>query len=219
MMHIKDNLLVCVTLVLLFTFPLAYADSPEENSPPPQSPLIGDPIAGKIKSQVCQGCHGMDGNSTGEMIPKLSGQYEGYIIKQMRNYLTGVRSHAIMNGMAAQLSEQDVADISAYFSKQVPMKGSGASPSQKGSKLFNNGDIENLVMTCAYCHGVNGKGLVPPAQMYPIIGGQHKAYLFKQLVNFREDDRMNSPSVIMNKIVRSLSDKDIDALAEYISVQ
>ena len=74
-------------------------------------------------------------------------------------------------------------------------------------------------MTCVYCHGDGGKGINPSTGMYPVIGGQHKAYLMKQLKDFREDNRMNSPNIIMNRIVRSLSDSDLDALAEYISVQ
>lgn len=178
----------------------------------------GDPVAGKQKSQVCQGCHGVDGNSTSDQIPKLAGQYDEYIIKQMRNYQNGTRSHELMNGMAAPLSDKDLADIAAYFADQPIMKGDASAPvNERGKKIFTKGNITEMVMTCAYCHGNTGKGLDPSTAMYPVIGGQHKAYLLKQLKDFREDDRVNSPNAIMNRILRSLNDSELDALAAYIS--
>jgi cytochrome c553 len=76
-----------------------------------------------------------------------------------------------------------------------------------------------MVMTCVYCHGEGGKGLNPSTGMYPVIGGQHKAYLLKQLTDFGEDNRVNSPNIIMNRIVISPSDSNLEALAEYMSVQ
>jgi cytochrome c553 len=218
MIHIKNNMVVCLALAVLLAAPLTFAASGTTDKLKRHTGS-GDTVSGKQKSQICQGCHGMDGNSTDELIPKLAGQYDEYIIKQMRNYLAGTRSHEIMNGMAAPLSDKDLADISAYFADQPIMKGSGSTPNNKGKKIFLKGNISQMVMTCVYCHGDGGKGLDPSTAMYPVIGGQHKAYLLKQLKDFREDDRMNSPNVVMNKIVRSLSDADLDAVAEYISVQ
>lgn len=179
----------------------------------------GDPVAGKVKSQDCQGCHGVDGNSTDEQIPKLAGQYDIYIIKQLRNYQAGIRSHEIMNAMAATLSERDMEDIAAYFANQPPMKGNGSVPNEAGKNIFLKGNLSQMVMACVHCHGAGGKGLFPDTPMFPVIGGQHKAYLLKQLTDFKNDDRDNSPNEIMNRIVRSLSDSDLEALAEYISVQ
>ena len=213
-MHIKNHLAACLLAVLLVA-PSAFAAS-SNKVPLQRYNGSGDPAAGKQKSQICQGCHGMDGNSTDEQIPKLAGQYDEYIIKQMRNYKAGTRSHEIMNGMAAPLSDKDLADIAAYFADQPIMKGSG-SPNEMGKKIFLKGNITEMVMTCAYCHGNTGKGLDSSTAMYPVIGGQHKAYLLKQLIDFREDNRMNSPNVIMNRILRSLDYSELEALAEYIS--
>jgi cytochrome c553 len=220
MTHIKNNMAVWLALAVLFAVPSAFAGS-DNTDKFKRHTGSGDPVAGKVKSQICQGCHGMDGNSTDEMIPKLAGQYDEYITKQMRNYLAGTRSHEIMNGMAAPLGDKDLADIAAFFADQPIMKGklTGAAPNEKGKKIYLQGNISELVMTCVYCHGEGGKGLDPSTAMYPVIGGQHKAYLLKQLKDFREDDRMNSPNVIMNKTVRSLSDADMEALADYLSVQ
>lgn len=216
MIHIKKHMSVCIALAVLLAVPPVYASS-DNTEKPKQRISVGDPFAGKKKSQVCHGCHGADGNSTNESIPKLAGQYEGYISKQMRNYLAGTRSHELMNGMAAPLSDKDLDDISAYYANQPRMKGAGSTANQQGKKIFLKGNIEKMVMTCVYCHGGGGKGLEPDIAMYPVIGGQHKAYLVKTLRDFRGDDRVNGPNSIMNKIVRSLSDEEIEAVSEYIS--
>jgi cytochrome c553 len=216
MIHIKNSMSACLALAVLLAVPPAFAKSDFANILLRRTGS-GDPAAGKVKSQICQGCHGGDGNSKDGQIPKLAGQYDVYIIKQMRNYQEGTRSHEIMNGMAAPLSDKDLADIAAYFADQPIMKGSAAKPNETGEKLFLHGNIAEMVMTCAYCHGNTGKGIDPSTGMYPVIGGQHKAYLLKQLKDFREDDRVNSPNAAMNKTLKALSDSELDALAEYIS--
>ncbi len=219
MIHSKSHMAICIALAVLLAVPSAFAASGSFANMLQRRTGSGDPVAGKTKSQICQGCHGVTGNTTDEMIPKLAGQYDEYIIKQMHNYQAGIRSHEIMNGMAAPLSDQDVTDIAAYFADQAIMKGNGGTPNEKGKDLFMKGNIAEMVMTCVYCHGNGGKGMNPSTGMYPVIGGQHKAYLLKQLTDFREDNRVNSPNIIMNRIVRSLSDDDLKALAEYISAQ
>jgi cytochrome c553 len=216
MIYFKNNMAVWLALAFLLAAPSVFAASVKPDNLR-RSSGVGDPVAGKVKSQICQGCHGPDGNSTDQMIPKLAGQYETYITKQLRNYLAGTRSHEIMNGMAAPLNDKDLNDISAFFATQPIMRGNGTAPGETGKNIFLKGNITDMVMACVGCHGVGGKGLTPDTGMYPVIGGQNKAYLFKQLRDFREDDRVNSPNDIMNRILRSLSDSDLEALAEYIS--
>ena len=200
MIHIKNTIAVWLVLAVLLAAPSAFAGSGNADTLKRRTGS-GDPVAGKEKSQICQGCHGVDGNSTDELIPKLAGQYDEYILKQMRNYQAGTRSHELMNGMAAPLGDKDLADISAYFADQTIMKGNGSTPNEIGKKIYLKGNISEMVMTCAYCHGNTGKGLDPSTAMYPVVGGQHKAYLLKQLIDFRGDDRLNSPNVIMNRIL------------------
>lgn len=211
---------ISLSLTLLLAVPVASADMVDKMKRHTGS---GDPVAGKVKSQMCQGCHGVDGNATDTQIPKLAGQYDDYIMKQMHNYLTGVRSHEIMNGMAAPLSDKDLNDISAYFSSQSIMRGDGMKGSSKsierGQALFTKGNLAEKVMTCLYCHGENGKGLDSSTGMYPVIGGQNKAYLLKQLKDFRADDRANSPNAVMNMTLKALDDSDLEALADYLSAQ
>jgi cytochrome c553 len=177
----------------------------------------GDPVAGEAKAQLCQGCHGATGNSTEPLIPKLAGQYGLYIAKELRNYQAGVRTHQIMNAMATTVNDEDLADISAYFASQKKMSGDTANDNPLGKSLFLKGDRSRGVIGCVNCHGVNGKGRLPGTAMFPVIGGQHKEYLLQQILNFRQNERTNSASGVMNKLTQFLSDEEISALAEYIA--
>jgi cytochrome c553 len=179
----------------------------------------GDPVAGREKSQLCQGCHGEYGISMEGLIPKLAGQYANYIEKEIRNYQAGIRSHQIMNAMAATIAnDQDLADIAAYFARQNKMEGDGPG-NPTGEEIFLHGDLSKMRLGCVNCHGVRGKGLESKISMFPVIGGQQKDYIRRQLTNFRDGYRTNSPNGIMNRITSSLTDSEIESLAEYISAQ
>lgn len=177
----------------------------------------GDPVVGKTKAELCFGCHGEDGNSTSPEFPKLSGQYGSYIAKQIRNFQSTTRTHQVMGAMAAAVSDEDLADIAAYFAGQPIMKGDHPSSNQIGKNLFENDDLPRMLVRCSNCHGATGKGQNPGNPMYPVIGGQHKEYLLGQLLNFKKGARNNSPGGVMNTIVHRLSDAELDALADYVS--
>lgn len=233
MFHTKNNIAVGLALVVLLTATAAFARNENTNpltgqigvDPGDESAESiklrngpGDAVAGKEKSLLCQGCHGEEGISVEGLIPKLAGQYGKYISKELRNYQAGTRSHQIMNAMAATISDEDLADISAYFASRTKMKGAGSN-SELGKKLFVHGDISRTMVACINCHGVNGKGLTPNTSMFPVIGGQQKDYIRRQLVNFRKGDRTNSPNAIMNKITQKLTDEEVEALSDYIAGQ
>jgi cytochrome c553 len=222
----------CLALVVLISPAAVLAESDNPASQPPPSNQAaktqsadetklrigpGDPVAGKDKAALCFGCHGEDGNSTDPQYPKLAGQYGTYIAKQVRNYLASTRSHQIMSGMASSVSDEDLDDIAAYFASQPMMKGDHPSGNKLGKMLFENDDLSRMMVRCNNCHGVTGKGLNPGNQVYPVIGGQHKAYLLGQLINFRQGVRNNSPGGVMNITVHRLSDAELDALADYIA--
>jgi len=232
MFRSKTIISACLALVvlLLSTAVPAANDNPASQQPPsPESANNrsadetrlrigpGDPVAGKDKAALCFGCHGEDGNSTDPQYPKLAGQYGIYIAKQMRNYLASTRSHQVMSGMAASVSDADLADIAAYFASQPMMKGDHPSSNKLGKKLFENDDLSRMMVRCDNCHGITGKGLAPGNPVYPVIGGQHKQYLLAQLINFRNGTRNNSPGGVMNTTVHRLNDAELDALADYIS--
>ena len=233
MFHIKNSIVVSLTMVVLFT--TAPAFSRDENTNPltgkvgvdvmdesAESIAIrigpGNPVAGLDKSLLCQGCHGEEGNSLEGLVPKLAGQYGIYISKQLRNYQAGTRTHQIMNAMAATISDEDLADIAAYFSSRKKMHGNQVD-NEVGRKIFTKGDISRTIVACINCHGVSGKGLTPKTAMFPVIGGQQKDYIRKQLINFRSGDRSNSPNGIMNRITQKLTDNELEALADYVSAQ
>jgi cytochrome c553 len=178
----------------------------------------GDPVAGKDKSQLCQGCHGESGMTAEPMVPHLAGQYGQYIAKELRNFQSGVRTHQIMSAMAATIADNDLADISAYFASRPKMRGTPVKTGIKaGREIFLNGDMSRMIVSCINCHGVNGKGKTPSNQTFPVIGGQQAGYLRGQLINWRKGDRTNSPGGIMNIIAQKLTDAEIDSLAKYIS--
>jgi cytochrome c553 len=234
MSHIKSNM-ASLALATFLTSTAAFSQNEDTNplkghaniGPAEDSAAAikqrsgtGDPVAGRTKSQLCQGCHGEFGISTEPLIPKLAGQYGAYIAKQVRNYQAGVRSHQIMNAMAATLTtDEDLADVVAYFASQKKMKGGGAAENPLGKDIFLHSDTEKMRYACVNCHGPHGKGLDPKITTFPVIGGQHKDYLRRQLINFRERDRTNSPNDIMNKVAGSLTDIEIESLVEYISEQ
>jgi cytochrome c553 len=121
-----------------------------------------------------------------------------------------------MTIMAEDLSVADMADIGAYFASRKIMQGDG-DDNPSGRNLFANGDQARDIPACVSCHGESGKGRIAGNVIYPLIGGQHKVYLRSQLVSWKLGDRKNSPGGVMSKIAKSLSNDEIEALADYIS--
>jgi cytochrome c553 len=236
--HIKNNIAVGITLVSLLTATAALAKTGDAAAPKvgdsaqPQSSVAastdstdpvklrsgsGNPVEGKEKSELCQSCHGKEGISLEPLIPKLAGQYANYIAKQLRNFQSGARVHQIMAAIAETISNEDLADITAYFASQPMMKGDGTEGNPLGKKLFLEGDMTRMMVACVNCHGVNGKGKTPRNSVFPVLGGQHKDYLRGQLLNFRGGDRANSPGGVMNIITQKMTDAELEALVDYIS--
>jgi cytochrome c553 len=184
---------------------------------------MGDAEAGKNKSASCGACHGADGNSAIDINPKLAGQHEAYIIKQLSEFKlasqTGGaegRNNAVMNGMAAVLSDQDMQDIAAYFASQKATAGETPEDAvEAGSKLYLGGDMQRGITACIACHGPRGDG--SSLSGFPDISGQHAAYNKSQLEAFRSGQRANSLNGMMADIAKRLSDKDIEVLAAYLA--
>ena len=182
---------------------------------PPDSHAESDVAAGKERSQVCAACHGVDGNSPNPVWPKLAGQHVEYIVKQLNDYKSGVRENAQMSPMAANLSDQDIQDLAAYYSSQKIRHGkTDPAALEFGEKIYRAGSIEAGVPACAACHGPNGRG--NPAAQFPPLGGQHAAYTQAQLNAFRDGTRANDNTSIMRTIVGRMTDEEIKAVSEYI---
>lgn len=177
----------------------------------------GDPAAGKDKSAMCQGCHGADGNSAAPNFPKLSGQFADYLRKQVLDFQSGSRVDPTMTGMAAAVTDsKDLLDISAYFASQKQMKGAGGK-NDAGRKLYVEGDAARGIYGCINCHGENGKGKSPENALFPVIGGQHKDYLVKQINDLKAGQRKNDPAGMMAAIAKAMAPGDIEAVADYLS--
>lgn len=204
-----------VLSLLFFTVNAAFAgDSPEDIK---LRIGKGDPGAGKDKSALCQGCHGEKGISDAPTFPKLAGQFANYLQKQVHDFQTEARVDPTMSGMAATVTEhQDLLDITAYFASQKQMKGSGGL-SEAGKQLFLEGNATTGVYGCVNCHGENGKGKSPNNALFPVIGGQHKDYLVKQLTDFNKGDRKNDPAGMMGNIAKAMTSAEIEAVADYLS--
>lgn len=213
----KRHLLVLSIFALLASAKaVAAGDSPEEIA---QRKGSGNAIAGKALSENerCQECHGADGNSGDARIPKHAGQYADYLIKQLRNFQSGERKYQIMNVMVEDLTETDIADIAAYFASQKQMQGIPKGDYPAASSLFVEGDKNRNIQACSSCHGQNGKGRSADNTVFPVIGGQHEIYLRAQLIKWKLGERTNSADGVMNKIAKSLTDQEIEELANYIS--
>ena len=180
------------------------------------NPIVGDAEAGKAKVAVCGACHGADGNSAAPNFPKLAGQGEKYLLKQLHDVKSGKRQIVEMTGMLTNLSDQDLADIAAYFASQKMSVGA-ADPKlvERGEALFRGGKLEEGMPACTGCHSPNGAGL--DAAGFPQLGGQHATYVAKQLTDFREGNRTNDgDAMIMRAIAAKLSNKDIEAVSSFI---
>lgn len=173
----------------------------------------GDPAAGKQKAAACFACHGTDGNVAvespeGQAFPDLAGQTGRYLYLQLKDFKEGRRKNLLMSPMAANLSKQDMYDLSEYFSKQkhAPSKHKvDAAKAEAGKKVAD-------AALCTMCHlgGFSGQNEIPR------VAGQEYGYIVKQLRDFRAKDRTNDAGN-MTSVARGLTDEQIDQLANYIT--
>ncbi len=185
----------------------------------------GDAEAGKAKAAVCGGCHGADGNSMIPSFPKLAGQNERYFIKQINDIKSGARNVVAMTAIVGGLSDQDIADLGAYFGSQTIKVGMVKTDLlELGQKIYRGGNVDTGVTACAACHGATGEGM--PAAGYPALGGQHTAYVEAQLKAFRAAGRADESgvrrtndgdSMMMQSVAGRLSDRELKAVASYIN--
>ncbi|MBT8767411.1 cytochrome c [Pseudomonas boanensis] len=176
----------------------------------------GDAKAGQAKAAVCGACHGPDGNSVAPNFPKLAGQGERYLLKQLNDIKAGNRQVLEMTGLLNNMSDQDLADIAAYFSSQKGSVGA-ADPKlvARGEALFRGGKLDQGMPACTGCHSPDGSGNA--AAGFPHLGGQHAQYVAKQLTDFREGNRTNDGDAqMMRAVAAKLSNKDIEAVSSYI---
>ena len=176
----------------------------------------GDAAAGQAKSALCATCHGAEGNSEISINPKLAGQNFNYIVKQLKDYKSGNRVNATMSAMVTALTEQDILDISAWYSsQQVTLQGANLESLELGESIYRAGIKDLSVAACAACHSPTGSGNAPAG--FPSLSGQHPDYTLMQLKAFRSGERQNDSSAMMRSVVKRLTDEELEALSSYVS--
>lgn len=189
------------------------AEAAPAKSPVAKAAAVEVKTAESIVNTVCAACHAPDGNSVITLNPKLAGQHPEYIEKQLAEFKSNKRANAVMSGMAAMLSDEDMKNLAAYFSGQKLTLGQAKTngAGSVGEKIYRGGIAATNVPACAACHGATGAGL--PKQ-FPRLGGQHTDYTLAQLRTFRTGERANAP--MMTAIATKMTDAEMAAVADYI---
>lgn len=201
------NLIALVTVALSLSSGLAHGSEGKSTKP--------DVAAGEAKaSTVCAACHSADGSRGLPAYPILQGQHPEYLVKQLTEFKEGKRKNSIMGGMAGVLSAEDMRNVAAFYAGKKAKDGVSKNPElvASGERIYRGGIAKKSVAACAGCHSPNGVGI--PAQ-YPRLAGQHADYIKAQLTAFRQGDRTNSAQ--MTAIAANLSDKEIEALSDYLA--
>lgn len=184
--------------------------------------LAGDVAAGNQKSTTCAACHGTDGNSSIPMNPSIAGLSAKYLEKQLMDLRLGAKTNGkqgrynpVMSSQAASLSDQDIADLAAFYASKTMKPNSTPEDSVAlGQQLYRAGDAKRGIAACIACHGPRGEGMNLAG--FPKISGQHHEYLKTQLEEFREGKRKNDPNGMMRDIAKQLTNEDIQALSNYL---
>jgi len=188
--------------------------------------LKGSADAGATKAAVCTACHGVNGNSSNPEWPVLAGQNAVYIREQLAMFKAKKRNNPLMFPIIETLTDQDYADLAAFFSAQTPA-GLEADPSywKAGEALYRSGDVARGIPACTSCHGPAGQG--NSASGYPALRAQHSVYTVKQLQDYLTQNRYRDAadpatvnqtrnSVMMTTIAARLTPEDIRNLASYL---
>jgi cytochrome c553 len=182
------------------------------------NPAYSDVEKGKELSASCAACHGDDGISLNPVWPKLAGQNPKYLASQLHEFKKGPdgnRNNAVMYGIAVNLSDQDIEDLSEYYSSLKSTVGLTKDEYlELGRNIYRGGNMEIKMQACISCHGPNGQGNYAAA--IPMLSGQHSQYTFQQLKNFQTSMRSNDYNKMMRNIVHRMTDEEMKAVASYI---
>lgn len=162
---------------------------------------------------ACVSCHGAGGNSTISVNPKLGGQHQAYLYKQLVDFSTGHRNQPVMTTYAKLLTDEEKHNVAAWLATQKATPGAAKNKDtvELGKKIYRGGIAEKNVPACASCHGAAGAGI--PVQ-YPRLAGQHQDYTFAQLGLFKTGARKGTA---MDAIAQRMSDDEMKAVADYVA--
>lgn len=173
-----------------------------------------DLAKGQAAAATCMACHTADGSRGAPANPILQGQFPEYLAKQLHEFKSGKRKNAIMQGMAAPLSEDDIRNVAAFYASKQAKPGFAKHKDSVllGEKIWRGGIADRKIAACSGCHGPAGAGI--PAQ-YPSLAGQHADYVEAQLVAFRAGTRTNNEP--MTGVAAKMNDAEIKAVADYVA--
>lgn len=198
------------SLLLAATF----AVSATAADPKPAAPKLDLIKGGEKYAAVCAACHGADGNSGSPENPKLAGQHPEYLVKQLKEFKEGKRKNPVMQGFAAQLSDDDMRNIAGWAASQKAKPGFAKDKAlvAQGERIYKGGLADRQIAACAGCHSPAGSGM--PSQ-YPRLSGQHADYIASSLRGYRDGSRTNNN--VMTQVAAKMTDKEIRAVADYIA--
>ncbi len=173
-----------------------------------------DSIAVTIVKEKCQFCHGLEGEASSVIYPRLAGQHKNYIIKQLQDFRSGQRQSTEMNDMAKDLTDEQITALADYFNSKPALshKVRNKELAAVGQYIFHQGNEWSDIPACTNCHGEKGEG----TDQLPRLAGQHKRYISSQLQGFSERKRTND-NAIMHSIASRLTEMEIQAVSLYVS--
>ena len=217
--YMKSFLIFIASLSIAFD---TYAA--EKLSGPKDMPEVfksGDASNGASLVESCVACHGNDGNSLNTDWPKLAGQNEKFLYEQLKYFRSGERNNVLMMTVTpylTSLSEKDLLDIAAFYSSNVSTVGQARNDEELlvlGAQLYRFGNMKKEIPACTSCHSVYGDG--NNLAGYPSVSGQQIGYLTSSLKAYRSKERnAGEQSLVMQSIAENLTDREIDALANYM---
>ncbi len=180
----------------------------------------GDPQAGEAQAAPCSACHGQDGASPIDpTYPNLAGQNEKYLLRQLQMIASGEREILLMAGQLTGKTDQDLADMAAYYASLPSKLGQAEGDDEqiaKAQQIYRGGIARKGVAACSACHSPRGLGNEQAG--FPRLGGQPKAYTQAQLTAYREGQRATDEAFggMMRDIAEGLTDTEIAALSDYL---
>jgi cbb3-type cytochrome c oxidase subunit III len=197
---------IALILAALVAAPVVAADAKPAFKP--------DLAKGAATAATCQACHTSDGSRGSPANPILAGQHPEYLVKQLMEFKSGKRKNAVMAGMVASLTEEDMKNVAAFYASKQAKPGFAKNKATvaQGEQIYRGGIAGKQVPACAGCHSPNGAGM--PSQ-YPRLASQHADYTEAQMLAFRSGARGNNPQ--MAAIANKMNDAEIKAVSDYIA--
>ncbi|MBL6689813.1 MAG: cytochrome c4 [Pseudomonadales bacterium] len=176
----------------------------------------GNADAGKDLATTCLACHGETGNSMAPTFPNIAGQGEKYLLKQMQDIKSDARSVPTMAGLLDNMTDQDLADIAAYYASQARSMGAAKEELvDLGESIYRAGIPHKSIAACTGCHAPSGNGNNPAR--FPALAGQWPEYTVQQLKAFQSGERHNDgDSQMMRGVARDMTEREMEAVASYI---